>query len=316
MNKPGKGVKKESVPKEDRTDFYGFFGILKNRFWNISSLNMLYFIVNLPIIFGLIYLSGVFNIETLTPSSPFYANFFGMVQYGYTPYLSALSSVLSGDIGMSVVSVTSKVFGYLTLLLVFTNGISNVGASYVLRSFLRSEPVFLFSDFFGAVKRNFKQGMLLGILDSLFIYVLAYGTMMYFINSGTYMFSVMLFAELLLFLIYLTMRFYMYLLLVTFDLSIKKILKNSFIFAIVGFKRNIFAWIGIILILVVNIYLLFAVPMLGVIVPFLITVMLIMFISAFAAYPTIKKYMIDPYYKRETNEKITSVEDPIFIDRG
>ena len=199
MNKPGKGVKKESVPKEDRTDFYGFFGILKNRFWNISSLNMLYFIVNLPIIFGLIYLSGVFNIETLTPSSPFYANFFGMVQYGYTPYLSALSSVLSGDIGMSVVSVTSKVFGYLTLLLVFTNGISNVGASYVLRSFLRSEPVFLFSDFFVAVKRNFKQGMLLGILDSLFIYVLAYGTMMYFINSGTYMFSVMLFAELLLF---------------------------------------------------------------------------------------------------------------------
>ena len=33
----------------------------------------------------------------------------------------------------------------------------------------------------------------------------------------------------------------MYILLVTFDLPIRKILKNSFIFALLGFKRNIMA---------------------------------------------------------------------------
>lgn len=316
MNKPGKGITKAQVKKEDNTDFPGFFRLLKNRFWNISSLNMLFIIVNFPLFFGLIYLSGVFNAETTAPGSPFFAPLFGMVQYGESPYLSSLMSVLSGNVDWSVPTTLSNVFGYLTLLVVFTSGISNVGASYVLRSFVRSEPVFLFTDFFGTIKKNFKQGVLLGILDSIFLFVFGYGTMTYFINSGTYIVSVMLFAEILLFLIYLTMRFYMYQLLITFDLSIFKILKNSFIFAIVGFKRNICAWIGIVLLLVINFYLLFTIPMLGVIVPFLITIAFLMFIAAFAAYPVIKQYMIDPYYKNAPNEKITSVEEPIFTDRG
>ncbi len=316
MTKPGKGIKKSEIDKEERTDVVGFLRILKNRFWNVSSLNMLFLLVNFPIIFGLISLSGVFNLETTTPNSPFFANVFGIAQYGETPYISMLLSTMGGNISLSVVSTTTKIFGYLTLLLIFTNGIANVGATYVLRCFVKSEPVFMFSDFFGAVKRNFKQGIIMGIIDALFIYVLSYGTLMYLVNSGTYMLSVMLFAEILIFIIYLTMRFYMYLLLVTFDLSIVKILKNSFIFTVVGFKRNFVAWLGIIAVLFLNIYILFMIPMFGVIIPFLITVMLIMFIPAFAAYPVIKKHMIDPYYKSEPKEKITSVEEPIFIDRG
>lgn len=316
MNRPGKGVKKPTVIKEDRMDIGGFFRILKNRFWNLSSLNMMYLIVNFPIIFALISLSGVFNVETTTPASPFYANLFGMSQYGESAYISALLSVLGGNIRLSVASSATKIFGYLTLLIIFTNGISNVGATYVLRSFIRSEPVFLFSDFFGAVKKNFKQGMILGLLDSLFLYVLSYGTFIYFFNSGTYAVSVMLFAELLIFLIYLTMRFYMYLLLITFDLSIFKIIKNSFIFVVVGIKRNLVSWAGIIVVLFTNFYLLITIPMLGVVIPFLVTVMLVMFIAAFGAYPVIKKHMIDPYFKEETSEKITPAEETIFIDRG
>jgi len=316
MNRPGKGVAKSSVVKEDRMDVVGFFRILKNRFWNISSLNMLYIIVNFPIFFGLIYMSGTFDLETTVPGSHYFSNLFGIIQYGESPYISSLMSVLGNDIPMTVSSTASSVFGWLTLLIIFTNGISGVGSSYVMRSFIRSEPVFLFSDFFGAVKRNFKQGFILGIIDSLFLYALVYGSMMYFINSGTYMFSIMFFAEILLLIVYLTMRFYMYLLLVTFDLGIFKILKNSFIFAIVGFKRNIVAWCGIVFVLILNFYLLITIPMLGVVMPFLISVMLIMFMAAFAAYPVIKKYMIDPYYKTEPKEKITPADEPIFIDRG
>ena len=230
MNKPGKGITKSQVKKEDNTDFPGFFRMLKSRFWNISSLNMLYIIVNFPIFFGLIFLSGVFNAETTAPASPFFAPLFGMIQYGESPYLSTLMSVLNVNTGLSVPTTLSNVFGYLTFLIILTGGISNVGASYVLRSFVRSEPVFLFTDFFGTIKKNFTQGIFLGVLDALLLFVFGYGTMTYFINSGTYIVSVMLFAEILLFLVYLTMRFYMYQLLITFDLSIFKILKNSFIF--------------------------------------------------------------------------------------
>lgn len=316
MNKEGKGVTKSQALKGENTDIYSFFRVLKTRFWNISALNMLYIIVNFPIIFGLIYLSGVFFAETTAPASPFYSQLFGMMQYGETPYISMLSSIIGTNADLSVPTTVAKIFGYLTLLIVFTNGISSVGASYITRNFVRGEPTFILSDFFSAINKNFKQSVVLGILDSLFLFIFGYGSMTYFINSGTYVVNVMLFAEILLFLIYLTMRFYMYTLLITFDLNIVKILKNSFIFAVVGFKRNIVAWIGVIFVLFVNLYLLFTIPMLGVIMPFLITPGFLMFICSFCTYPVIKKYMVDPYYKKEGSEKITSVDEPIFTDRG
>jgi len=143
--------------------------------------------------------------------------------------------------------------------------------------------------------------------------------MMYFLNSGSFTGTVMLFAEILLFIIYLTMRFYMNIILITFDLKITKIIKNSFIFSIIGFKRNLCAWIGILFVLLINFYLLFTIPVLGVIIPFLITFGLLMYICAYAAYPVIQKYMIDPYYKDNptaNGSKITPADEPIFIDRG
>lgn len=316
MNAPGKGVTKVQVEKEDKPDFFGFVRILKNRFWNISSLNILYIFINFPIFFGLIALAGVFNAQTTVPSSPFYPVLYGIAQYGETPYVSALLSVFGENSQWSVTTDVTRIFGYLTLLLIFTNGISNAGASYVIRCLAKCEPVFMLSDFFSAIKKNFKQAFVLGIIDCFFIFAFAYGIMAYYINAGTYMLSVMLFAEILLAIIYLTMRFYMYLLLVTFDLSIFKILKNSFIFSIVGFKRNIFAWIGIIFVAVVSFYLLFAIPMFGIILPFLITIALTMFMCGFAAYPIIKQYMIDPYYGKNSNKNINAAEEPVFKDRG
>lgn len=103
--------------------------------------------------------------------------------------------------------------------------------------------------------------------------------------------------------------------LITFDLSVFKILKNSFILAIVGFKRNFFAWLGIILVLILNFYLLFTLPFLGVIVPLLITCGALMTVSAYAVYPVIKKYMIDPVSEDDGNGKASAVEQ-IFTDRG
>ena len=316
MTKPGKGISKQQVLKEESTDIFGYFRMFKNRFWNISSLNMIYVLVNFPLFFGLISLSGAFRIETTTPASIFYPNLLGMTQYGITPYLSTLIPVLNMDTTISVPTLTSNIFAWLTLLLVFTNGISNIGASYVLRGYIRSEPVFILSDFFGAIKKNFRQGFILGILDFIFLFMLGYGTYLYFLNSYYFGISVMLCAELFIFIIYLTMRFYMYLLAITFDLSIVKIIKNSFIFAMVGFKMNFFSWLGVAAIIFVNLFVFISIPVFGVILPFILTFSTLMFTTAFNSYQVIKKYMITPYYKDETNEKITPVDDPIFIDRG
>lgn len=96
------------------------------------------------------------------------------------------------------------------------------------------------------------------------------------------------------------MRFYIYLLLVTFELSIRKILKNALIFTMLGIKRNLMAALGLILITGINIALLFlliATPLNGVpiILPFLYYLSVTAFTSAYAAYPIIHRYMIEPY---------------------
>lgn len=314
MNKPGRGISKSQALREDNVGVSGFFKTFKNRFWNISSLNILYIFANFPFIFGIIALSGNLNLETTAPVSPLYSQLFGISQYGNTPFVSVLSSVIGGNGTLSVPSTATKVFALLTLLVIFTFGIANTGATYVLRGFVRGEPVYLLSDFVHAVKKNLRQAIILGFLDSLFIFALAYGLMTYYINAGTYIMNVMFVAELLILLVYLTMRFYMYILLVTFDLSTFKILKNSFIFAVVGYKRNILAWIAIILVLIFSFYIFFTLPFLGIALPFIITLAALMFVGTYAAYPVIKQYMIDPYYK---SDKIAfDDEQPVFKDRG
>ena len=109
------------------------------------------------------------------------------------------------------------------------------------------------------------------------------------------------------------MRFYIYLLLVTFDLSIYKILKNALIFSMLGFKRNIMGILGIALITgfhLLLIPLLITTPLSGlpIILPFLWYMSAVTFTSAYAAYPIIDRYMIAPYIGAQEEEEEATEE--------
>ena len=107
--------------------------------------------------------------------------------------------------------------------------------------------------------------------------------------------------------IYFIMRFYIYLLLVTFDMKTFKIIKNSFIFSILGIKRNIMALLGIILVVVIHalmIWFLISTPLgFTMILPFVYILALTAFMSAYAAFPIIDKYLIEPYAEKEDEEE-------------
>ena len=129
--------------------------------------------------------------------------------------------------------------------------------------------------------------------------------------------DVMFWCALLLGIVYLIMRFYMYMILVTFKLSIFKVIKNSFIFTFLCFKRNIAGLIGVIVVIALNYVILAVFPPLGAIIPFLFTISLLGFVGSYTAYPGIKSYMIDPYYA-ENNTQVDDEEkmsdDRIFND--
>jgi hypothetical protein len=98
-------------------------------------------------------------------------------------------------------------------------------------------------------------------------------------------------------------------------------LKNSLIFALVGFKRNIMALIGCILLVVLEFILLFGTA--GILVPIAVAAPLAIMLSTFAymkvyaSYFKIKEIMIDPYVEEhpEVSRGYGSEDDDEIIMR-
>ena len=111
------------------------------------------------------------------------------------------------------------------------------------------------------------------------------------------MYGFMYFMSLALVIIYVFMRFYLYLMLITFDLPIRKLLKNALIFSMLGLKRNVMALLGILLVAGINFLLIFPSLSIGftltLILPFFYLPALAGFMATYAAYPNIQRYMID-----------------------
>jgi uncharacterized membrane protein YesL len=137
---------------------------------------------------------------------------------------------------------------------------------------------------------------------------------MFFASStGTFGNDLMYFATIALIIIYFIMRFYIYVMLVTFDIKNFKILKNAFIFSILGIMRNLVAVVGIVLLAIVHVFVIvmslsvgFTVPL---ILPLFYAMALLGFISVYAAYPVIDKYMIAPQLAKAAQDNVESSEE-------
>lgn len=312
-SKPGKGVKKG----ETDYSFGGFFKLLKRKFFDLSKANFLWIVVNFPLFFGFVALSGNFDIPFSTPADPLYPIVDGVGKFVDTPAFTALWGVLGKNVEMTYAGPIARVLYGLTALAVLTFGPANAGMAYVIRNHARAEYVDMPADFFSAIKKNFWQALGLGIFDIVFSAIVVYDVIFFRIQAEAgFFYSMIYFFSIFLALVWVVMRFYMYQLLVTFKLSNFKIFKNSFIFAIIGMKRNIVGLIGVALTILINVLIYMYFLPLGGLLPFFITVALVTFISTYASYPNIKKIMIDPYYKSSDYVKKEPDEPSVFRDMG
>lgn len=286
--------------------FLWFFKLLGRRLSTIFSVNILFVLGNFPIFFILIIFSGIINDHSIVPQSLSFSNLYGALA---GRAVNPLSAVYYGIVGSPVTENEYNVpllilFICLSALLLVTFGPVNCGCAHILRSVVRRDPVFLFQDFFGTIKKNFWRGLFLGILDLLFAVAVAYDIFIFYLNySSSFFFTFSFFFSLAIAIIYLMARPYMYLICITFKLKFFKLLKNSAIFAFLGIKRNILALIGK-AILVIFTMLLLSVNFLmavGALLPLVILFGLMLYMGVYAAYKVIKIYMIDPYYDEEGN---------------
>jgi hypothetical protein len=86
--------------------------------------------------------------------------------------------------------------------------------------------------------------------------------------------------------------------LVTFNIKITKLLKNALIFTVLGLKRNLLALVGLVLVSAIAIVpIIFLIPIglgVAIVLPLIYYLGVCCFIYTYAAYPIIKRYMIDP----------------------
>ena len=248
-------------------------------------------------------MSGYVGKTTTAPSSAFFANLFPIVSSGNgNPVAAALYGVTGIQGTMMINTPLTYVFYGLGFLLLFTFGFANMGVTYNLRNIVKGQPLFMLSDFWDIIKKNWRQGLLMGLLDALILVALVFDFITY---EGA-----MRYIALGIFIFYMVMRFYIYILIPTFKLSFYKVLKNSLVFVVLNIKRNVVAVLGIVVVLALNYLLLMTFYPLGFLMPLALTLSLCMFIGVYAAWPSIKEIMIDPYVQEETEKR----EKPIFKD--
>lgn len=299
----GKGVRKKDVIKN--YNFKNFFKLFGRKFRYIVNVNLLYIVGNFPIFFLIFAASGNLSRQAMLPTSEMYSVIYGITTAGgNTPAMSALSGIhgmmSSFPVPLGADNMFVKILYGLSFLLLITFGLVNAGCAYVMRNVVKGEPIFLWTDFFGTIKKNWKMAIPMGILDAVVLFLCTYAVYHYYVNYQTM--YIMFFCSLVTLAIYMFMRFYMYMIMVTFKMSFFKVIKNSFIFSILCFGRNALALLGIILLALVTMVFAAAYTPIGVIILLVFLFGAATFISSYVAYPQMKKYMIDPYYKDNGEE--------------
>jgi len=202
----------------------------------------------------------------------------------------------------------SEIFGKLDIFMLYAVpaplaliGPCNCGLAYVTRNFAREEHAFIWSDFWDAVKDNWKAGLLNSIIGYVAYVILSFSFMFYLNRALTE--SKLNYVPLvvigLISVVMLFSQYYIPMMIVTFDLKLRHIYKNAAIFSVMGLLRNIL----ITLVLAAAVIGVWFCSAKFIFIPFAIFVLIgcsfFSFLCSFAIYSIINGYLIEPYYRRE-----------------
>ncbi len=277
--KPGKGVSKDE-PEKKR--FFLFFELYFRKFWKLLLVNIIYAVIIFPFLSAFVlWILNAFGVEA------------SMLANDVTTYIfSAVVFGIPAPLNYILIAVSALLLGPAT-----------AAATYIWRQFARQEHAWVWTDFWERLASNFKQGLVVGILD-----ILVWVSIVLYLSAdlsgatalGQYLF-VFRYVAILIFIIYSVMRFYIYLIMVTFNMSVIAILRNSWIFSILGLVRNLCTIFFSLLVITVTFFI--PLPMLA-----LLTCSLVGFITTFNAYPVVEKYMLKPRQENEDGS-ITILEN-------
>lgn len=203
---------------------------------------------------------------------------------------------------------------------VITGGLTSVGMTNVTRNIARDKHSFGLSDFFETIRKNWKQALPEGIINTLVFIVSIFAARYYWavsVSQGSKKFfsfgSIGMGIILGIIFVFCVMRFYMYTLTITFGFKLGQVYRNSFRFVFLNFWRNLLCCLVLLVTYAFNIAL-FVLPFLKSSLVFISALAFIMFVCCFPAFrflliqyftfPAIRKFIIDPYYEKHPDDDI------------
>lgn len=285
--KEGKGIDKEQPEKKG---FFKFWEIVWAKRFRLVALNFMYFVPNLiaAAFAGLSYLVGTSLYFTLCSQA------------------AAVESVSEAGTELYMKSLLFIII-FMTVLPVFAVGPFQSGFTYILRSFTKREPCFLWTDYISKTRSNMKFSIKASVINAVmgFLIVLDFSTvfaMSRLSAEGISRFprgiiTISLVVLVFITVVFLIMSMYIYPMVVTFRLTLKQLYKNAMLFAFLKWFPNI----GIIIIdaalVIIPLFFINGAWSLyiSVILYALIGISFIGFINISYTYPVIKKFLIDNY---------------------
>lgn len=214
---PGPGVSKNERKRKGLARFYQVFF---RKFWSLIKLNLLYAVTLLPTFAVVFLLSGLIS-----------------NRFGYSGAVTDALQASGGNftaVDAANVSVAMDLMIRFAVSVFFTvfwgGGPVTAGFVYILRSFLWEDPVFLVSDYFKRIRMNLKQSIAVWIIDILVFIALCLAYFVY--NSMPSILYFLKYVILVIAFFYTMLHLYIHHLMVTYELSVPKLYRNSALFAL------------------------------------------------------------------------------------
>ena len=231
FTKEGPGVPKDAPPK---SRFIIFFEVLARKFWNIVKINLLFVLFNLPAFLFFVLFTMYYN-QLLFPQE--------------------VIDNMGGDLLNYLAGFTFPLMLILLCFPLITVGPAQAGMTYVLRNYSREEHAFIWGDFIEKAKNNFKQSMIVSIINTIVTILVMLDFYIYAnVKTDNILFTIANSLIIVAFIVFMMMSMYIYPMMVTFQLTIRQIYKNALLFAILKFIPNLLIIIVCFAIIIVPFY--------------------------------------------------------------
>ncbi|MBN1624176.1 MAG: DUF624 domain-containing protein [Clostridia bacterium] len=220
--------KKQKDEPKVNGKFMGLINLIARKAWDLSKLNVISLLLNIPF-FALMWLISYWFI----PAE-------GMEIFNYkiySPQDAALIDLLWRlSIGSIMIAIPVVVFGP-----------ANAGATYIYRNMVKGQPVFIWSDIMKTMKKFFWKSALITVIDVIMLFIIAMGLRFYsswyeiaFPNLHNSMIETISVMIILVFmLLFIMMHFYIYQLLIEYNLKIHQLYRYSFVFSLLRLIPNL-----------------------------------------------------------------------------